>query len=104
MKSLDKIIREALSANKCKIGTRDVLKSLKGSKLIILTRSVPSTIKSKIVSEASAASIPYIYITYDGSSISFGRKCNKPFRVSAISLKIGDIDDIQSILNANQSK
>jgi large subunit ribosomal protein L30e len=102
MKSLDKIIREALSANKCKIGTRDVLKSLKGSKLIILTRSVPSTIKSKIVSEASAASIPYI--TYDGSSISFGRKCNKPFRVSAISLKIGDVDDIQSILNANQAK
>ena len=27
-----KIIKEALSANKCKIGTRDVLKSLKGSK------------------------------------------------------------------------
>ena len=100
MKSLDKIIKEALSANKCKIGTRDVLKSLKGSKLIILTSSVPATIKSKIVSEASAASIPYI--TYAGSSISLGRKCNKPFRVSAVSLKIGDVEDIQGVLNANQ--
>jgi large subunit ribosomal protein L30e len=99
MKSLDKIIKEALSANKCKIGTRDVLKSLKGSKLIILSRSVPSTIKSKIVSDASAASIPYII--YDGSSLSLGRVCNKPFRVSAISLRIGDVNDIQSIVNPN---
>jgi large subunit ribosomal protein L30e len=102
MKSLEKIIKEALSANKCKIGTRDVLKSLKGSKLIILSRSVPSTIKSKIVSDASAASIPYSI--YDGSSLSLGRLCNKPFRVSAISLKIGDVNDIQSILNPDRGK
>jgi large subunit ribosomal protein L30e len=102
MKSLEKIIKEALSANKCKIGTRDVLKSLKGSKLIILSRSVPSTIKSKIVIDASAASIPYII--YDGSSLSLGRLCNKPFRVSAISLKIGDVNDIQSILNPDRGK
>ena len=102
MKSLEKIIKEALSANKCKIGTRDVLKSLKGSKLIILSRSVPSTIKSKIVSDASAASIPYII--YDGNSLSLGRLCNKPFRVSAISLKIGDVNDIQSILNPDRGK
>lgn len=102
MKSLEKIIKEALDANKCKIGTRGVLKSLKGSKLIVLSRSVPSTIKSKIVSDASAASIPYII--YEGSSVSLGRLCNKPFRVSAISLKIGDANDIQTILNTEPGK
>jgi large subunit ribosomal protein L30e len=102
MKSLEKIIKEALDANRCKIGTRDVLKSLKGSKLIVLSRSVPSTIKSKIVSDASAASIPYII--YEGSSVSLGRICNKPFRVSAISLKIGDVNDIQTILKPGPGK
>jgi large subunit ribosomal protein L30e len=102
MKSLEKIIKEALDANKCKIGTRDVLKSLKGSKLIVLSQSIPSTIKSKIVSDASAASIPYMI--YEGSSVSLGRICNKPFRVSAISLKIGDVNDIQTILNPGPGK
>jgi large subunit ribosomal protein L30e len=101
MKSLDKIIKEALSANKCKIGTRDVMKSLKGSKLIVLSISVPTAIKSRIVNEASAASTPYII--FNGSSLSLGRVCNKPFRVSAISLKMGDTNEIQSILSARQS-
>jgi large subunit ribosomal protein L30e len=101
MKSLDKIIKEALSAKKCKIGTKDVLKSLKGSKLIILSLSVPSTIRSRIMNEASATSTPYII--YNGSSLSLGRICNKPFRISAISLKTGDVNEIKEILNAYQS-
>lgn len=100
MKSLDKIIKDAITAKKCKTGTREVVKSIKGSKLIILTKSIPSTMKSKIISEATDAAIPFL--TYDGSSMAFGRICNKPFRVSAISLKIGDDDDIRNIVSTNK--
>jgi len=75
MRNLEKIIKDALDAKKCKFGAREVMHSTKGSRLIVLTKSVSEAMKSKI--------------------------CNRPFRVSAIALKIGDDDEIRNILEGN---
>jgi ribosomal protein L30E len=40
MKNLEKTIKEAITSNKCKIGTRQVMGSIKGSKLIVLSNSL----------------------------------------------------------------
>ena len=97
MKNLEKIIKEALSSNRCKIGTRQVMGSIKGSKLIVLSDSLMQSNKSKILDEASSMRIPTLL--YDGNSVQLGRLCNKPFRISALSSKVGNDNEIQEILN-----
>jgi large subunit ribosomal protein L30e len=96
MKNLEKIIKEAISSNKCKIGTRQVMGSIRGSKLIVLSNSLMSRNKSKILEEAKSAQIPTL--NYDGNSVQLGRLCNKTFRISALSLKIGKDNEIQELL------
>ena len=97
MKNLEKTIKEAISSNKCKIGTREVMGSIKGSKLIVLSDSLMDMDRSKILDEAKAAQVPTLL--YNGNSIQLGRLCNKTFRISAISLKIGNDKEIQELLN-----
>ena len=71
--------------------------SIKGSKLIVLSNSLIDGDKSKILEEAKAASVPTLQ--FDGNSVQLGRLCNKTFRISTISLKVGDDNDIQELLN-----
>jgi large subunit ribosomal protein L30e len=97
MKNLEKTIKEAISSNKCKIGTRQVMGSIKGSKLIVLSNPLMPKNKSKILEDAKSAQVPTLH--YDGNSIQLGRLCNKPFRISALSLKSGKDNEIQDILN-----
>ena len=97
MKNLEKIIKEAMSSNKCKIGTRQVMGSIRGSKLIVLSNSLISRNKSKILEMAKSAQVPTI--NYDGNSVQLGRLCNKTFRISSLSLKIGKDNEIQELLN-----
>ena len=97
MKNLEKTIKEAISSNKCKIGTREVMGSIKGSKLLVLSDSLMDMDKSKILEEAKAAQVPTLQ--YNGNSVQLGRLCNKTFRISAISLKIGNDNEIQELLN-----
>ena len=97
MKNLEKRIKEGISSNKCKIGTRQVMGSIKGSKLIVLSNSLMPGNKSKILEEAKSAQVPTLQ--YDGNSVQLGRLCNKPYRISALSLKIGKDNEIQDILN-----
>ena len=102
MKNLEKTIKEAISSKKCKIGTREVMGSIKGSKLVVLSNSLIEYNKSKILEEANAAKVPTL--RYDGNSVQLGRLCNKTFRISAISLKVGNDDDIQELLKEFGSK
>jgi large subunit ribosomal protein L30e len=97
MKNLEKIIKEAISSNKCKIGTRQVMGSIRGSKLIVLSNSLMSRNKSKILEEAKTAQVPTL--NYDGNSVQLGRMCNKTFRISALSLKIGNDNEIHELLS-----
>ena len=97
MKNLEKIIKEAITSNRCKIGTRQVMGSIKGSKLIVLSDSLMQSNKSKILDEAKSMKIPTLL--YDGNSVQLGRLCNKPFRISALSSKVGNDNEIQEILN-----
>lgn len=97
MKNLEKIIKEAISSNKCKIGTRQVMGSIKGSKLIVLSNSLMPRNKSKILEDIKSTQVPML--NYDGNSVQLGRLCNKTFRISALSLRIGKDNEIQELLS-----
>jgi large subunit ribosomal protein L30e len=97
MKTLEKVIKEAIASEKYKRGVKEVLQSVKGSKLIILARTVPTNERSKIEEQAKSANVA-LY-EYPGTSVQLGKMFNKPFRINAIALKTGSADEISSILS-----
>lgn len=102
MKTLEKVIKEAITTDKYKSGVKEVLQSVKGSKLIILASTVSSTDRSKIEEQAKSANVA-LY-DYPGTSVQLGKMCNKPFRINAIALKTGSADEISSILSETIEK
>jgi large subunit ribosomal protein L30e len=100
MKTLEKVIKEAITSDKYKSGVREVLQSVKGSKLIVLSNTVPSADRTKIEEQAKSANVPLF--DYPGTSVQLGKMCNKPFRITAIALKTGSNDQIDSILAEGQ--
>jgi large subunit ribosomal protein L30e len=102
VKTLEKLIKDSVSQNKFKCGTKEVLKSVKGSKLIVLSRSISPEDKTKIEQETSTSNIP-IY-QYDGNSFQLGKLCSKPFRITMIAVKSGSDEEIKSLLDAPVSK
>ena len=48
VKRIEKITREAISSKKYKAGTREVMKSIRGSKLIIISESMEQKPKEKL--------------------------------------------------------
>ena len=97
VKTFDKVLKDAITANKYKCGTKEVLRSIKGSKLIVLSNTVSPNVRSKIESEANQENVP-IYL-FNGNSFRLGKLCNKPFRINAIALKSGTDAQINSILS-----
>jgi len=100
VRTLEKVIKDAIANNKYKSGTKEVLKSIKGSKLIIISKSIESKFKAQLEEEAKSANIA-IY-KFSGNSVQLGKLCNKPFRITAISVKSGTAEEIDAIMSEKE--
>ena len=101
VKTLEKIIKNAIAENKYKSGTKEVLQSMKGSKLIVMSKSLARNDGLKLEEEAKSSNIPIYW--FQGNSVQLGKLCNKPFRISILSLKSVSDEEINSIIS-NPSK
>jgi len=97
MKALEKVIKDAVAADKYKSGVREVLQSVKGSRLIIVSKSIDSDDRAKLEEQAKTASVA-VY-KYPGTSVQLGKLCNRPFRITAIAIKSGTADEIDAIIS-----
>jgi large subunit ribosomal protein L30e len=97
VKTIEKVLKDAMNANKYKCGTKEVLQSMKGSKLILLSNSLKSERRLKLEEQAKLHKIP-LY-AFDGNSLKLGKLCNKPFRITVIALKSGTDAEINSIVS-----
>ena len=95
-KMLAKVIKDAMSSKKCKMGQKEVLHSAKSSKLIVCSNSLPSDTRKEIETTASSAHVP-IY-NFNDTSVGLGRLCNKPYRISVISIDKASDSDIAAVL------
>ncbi|MEX1053377.1 MAG: ribosomal L7Ae/L30e/S12e/Gadd45 family protein [Nitrosopumilaceae archaeon] len=95
-KLLEKVIKDAMEDNKYSFGAKEVIGSLKSSKIIILSESVPLNILQKILETAKNSKVPTL--NFKGSSVALGRLCGTQFRISAISLKNLSETNLKSIL------
>jgi large subunit ribosomal protein L30e len=97
MKALEKVIKDAVAADKYKIGVKEVLQSVKGSKLVIVSKSIDLANRAKLEEQAKTANVA-VY-EYSGTSVQLGKMCNKSFRITAIAIKSGTAAEIDAIMS-----
>ena len=99
---LEKTIKDAMKDRKRSMGSKQVLGSMKNSKLIVISQSVPKTTVENIQESAKKQNVPTL--NFEGSSVALGRLAGLQFRVSAISLTSVSDANIKSILKESASK
>jgi|SRR5256885_5389661 len=95
-KLLEKVIKEAMDDKKCSLGTKEVIGSMKNSKLIILSQSIQKNTLQKIEETANSSKVPTL--NFNGSSVELGRLCGTQFRISALSLKTLSETNLKTLL------
>jgi large subunit ribosomal protein L30e len=100
MRMLEKVIKDAVAADKYRSGTKEVLQSIKGSKLIIVSKSINSNDRTRLKEQTKSANVA-IY-EFSGNSVQLGKLCNKPFRITAIAVKSGAVEEINAIMSEKE--
>jgi large subunit ribosomal protein L30e len=95
MKALEKVIKDAVAADKYKSGVKEVLQSVKGTKLIVVSKSIDSGDRVMLQERVKTANVA-VY-EYSGTSVQLGKLCNKPFRITAIAIKSLTAAEIEAI-------
>jgi large subunit ribosomal protein L30e len=89
MKVIEKALRDAANNNSVKCGTKEVMKSIKGSNLIVISKSIDN--KARQYLEEHAVSMGIKIYQFEGNSMQLGKYCGKPFRTSVVSIKSDQI-------------
>ena len=97
MKALEKLIKEAVASGKYKKGAKEVMRFAKGSKLILVSDSVSDRNRVSIEDQAKATGIPVL--KFHGTSVMLGRACNRPHRISVLSIRTGSEEEIRNIIS-----
>ncbi|MFB5622991.1 MAG: ribosomal L7Ae/L30e/S12e/Gadd45 family protein [Nitrosarchaeum sp.] len=95
-KILEKILKDSLKEDKITMGTKQVLSSVKNSKLIVLSQSLKKETLAKIELDAKKEKVPLV--NFQGTSVALGRLCGLQFRISTISFTSLSDTNIKSIL------
>lgn len=101
-KILEKSLRDARKEEKLTMGTKQVLNSIKNSKLIVLSQSIKKEVFERIESDAKKEKIPLV--NFQGTSVALGRLCGLQFRISTISFTSLDDASIKSILKDTEAE
>jgi large subunit ribosomal protein L30e len=101
-KLLEKALKESVKENKSTLGVKQVQNSMKNSKLIVISQSVPDDTAKTIQENAKKQKISTVQ--FEGSSVALGRLCGLQFRVSTISLTSITDANIKSILKESETK
>ena len=101
-KLLEKALTDAIKARKRVLGTKQILSSMNGSKLVVISQSVPTMIAKKIEESAQNNDVPLLH--FHNTSVMLGKLCGLQFRVSAISLSSLSNTNLQAILKEYSTK
>ena len=90
-------LREVVKTGKYTVGAKNVLKSIKGSQLLIYSTRFKTPLIDKILETSASLSIPTL--GYAGTSFDLGHVCGKPFRISIMIIKSPGEGNITPLLN-----
>jgi large subunit ribosomal protein L30e len=95
-KLLEKTLKDALKDNKCVLGTKQVIQSIKNAKLVVISSSLTPDELKKIQDSTTSEKISTL--NFDGTSVALGKLCGLQYRVSAASLTSIADSNIKAIL------
>lgn len=98
-KVLEKLLKDARKENNLVLGTKQVLNSVKESKLVVLSQSVEKEMSEKIKSSAEEGQVPMV--EFDGTSVALGKLCGLQFRISTLSFTSLTDANVKSILKTD---
>jgi large subunit ribosomal protein L30e len=101
-KILEKSLKDALKEDKLTMGSKQVLNSIKNSKLLVLSQSVKKEMFEKIELDAKKEKIPLV--NFQGTSVALGRLCGLQFRISTISFTSITDANIKTILKDTEAE
>ena len=101
-KILEKSLKDALKEDKLTMGTKQVLNSVKNSKLLVLSQSIKKEMFEKIESDAKKEKIQLV--NFQGTSVALGRLCGLQFRISTISFTSITDASIKTILKDTEAE
>ena len=101
-KLLEKALTDAIKAKERVLGTKQIISSMKDSKLVIISQSVSTMMAKKIEESAQNDNVPLL--RFNDTSVILGKLCGLQFRVSAISLSSLSNTNIQAILKEYEKK
>lgn len=93
---LSKVLKDAMKGGKSIMGAKESIAAMKGSKAVLVTRSVPAALGSKLREEAKKQGVPVVELPH--SSADLARLVGRPYNVSAMALRsVSDADVTQLI-------
>jgi len=95
-KLLEKALKDALNDNKCILGAKQVVQSIKNAKLVVISNSLTQDELKKIQDSTSDGKISTL--NFGGTSVALGKLCGLQYRVSAASLTSIADSNIKAIL------
>jgi ribosomal protein L30E len=97
---LARVLKEAVKTGKYTIGTKEVISELKSAKMVIAasTLSIVESEEGGLVKEAEKNKVPVVKI--DKSSAQLGRMIGRPYRVSAIALRVVAEGDFRQLVGS----
>jgi ribosomal protein L30E len=97
---LARVLKEAMKTGKYTIGTKEVISELKSAKMVIAasTLSLVESEEGGLVKEAEKNKVPLVKI--EKSSAQLGRMMGRPYRVSAIALRVVAEGDFRQLVGS----
>lgn len=88
---LSKVLKDAMKGGKSAVGAKESIAAVKGSKIILCSRSIPAPLGAKLREQARSLGVPVVELTQ--SSAELARLVGRPYRVSAVALRgVSDAD------------
>ncbi|HIH45548.1 MAG TPA: 50S ribosomal protein L7ae [Candidatus Nitrosotenuis sp.] len=95
-KLLEKALKDAINDDKCVLGAKEVIQSIKDAKLVVISKSLTGNELKQIQKSTTDGKISTL--NYGGTSIALGKLCGLQFRVSAASLTSIADTNVKAIL------
>ncbi len=102
MIDIDKAIAAAVKTGKVSFGANAALQNAKTgkAKIIILAANCPKDIKEQVEYYGKISKVPVM--TYKGAAMDLATVCNKPFIVSALSIREAGDSEILKVIETNE--
>ncbi|MDG6953914.1 MAG: ribosomal L7Ae/L30e/S12e/Gadd45 family protein [Nitrososphaerota archaeon] len=93
---LQKVLKDALKGGKSAVGAKESIAGVKGSKGVLITRSIPPALGSELRDEANKHNVPVVELQQ--SSAELARLVGRPYKVSAMALRNVSDSDVRLLM------